>query len=36
MNKRIIINKGKKYIVNAPGYNDDVGPAAPSGVLWMV
>jgi len=35
MNKRIIINKGKKYIVNAPGYNDDVGPAAPSGVLWM-
>ena len=35
MVKRVIIKNGKKYIVNTVGYNDDVGPSAPAGTLWM-
>ena len=35
MIKKTIIKNGKKYIVNAPGWNDDVGPGAPAGTLWM-
>lgn len=34
MQKRIVFNKGKKYIVNAPCLND-VGPACEVGTLWM-
>ena len=35
MIKRVIIKNGKKYIVNTAGWNDDVGPGAPAGTLWM-
>ncbi len=35
MIKKTIIKNGVKYIVNAPGWNDDVGPGAPAGTLWM-
>lgn len=35
MIQKIVINNGKKYVVNAPGWNDDVGPGAPTGVLWL-
>jgi len=35
MIKRTIIKNGKKYIVNTAGWNDDVGPGAPAGTLWM-
>ena len=35
MNRRIILKNGKKYIVNCSGWNDDVGPGAPAGTLWM-
>lgn len=35
MIRRIVIKNGKKYIVNAAGWNDDVGPGAPEGTLWM-
>lgn len=35
MNRRIVIKNGKKYLVNTAGWNDDVGPGAPLGTLWM-
>lgn len=35
MIKKTIIKNGVKYIVNVPGWNDDVGPGAPAGTLWM-
>jgi hypothetical protein len=34
MQKRIVINKGKTYLVNAPS-TEDVGSLAPMGTLWM-
>ena len=34
MQKRIVINNGKKYIVNCPS-SEDVGPACEPGTLWM-
>lgn len=33
--KRIIISNGKKYVVNTPGWNDEVGPGSPPGTLWL-
>jgi hypothetical protein len=35
MQKRIVINKGKKYIVNAPGGDDGIGAGCPSGIAWL-
>lgn len=35
MQKRIVISNGKKFLVNAPGYEDGVGPGASVGTLWM-
>ena len=36
MTKRIIIKNGKKYIVNAPGWEDGIGAGLPVGTLWML
>ena len=36
MIKKIVISNGKKYMVNTAGWNDDVGPGAPMGTLWMI
>ena len=35
MIKKTVIKNGKKYIVNAPGWEDGIGPSAPAGTLWM-
>ena len=35
MIKRIIIRNGKKYIVNACGWEDGIGAGAPAGTLWL-
>ena len=35
MIKKTVIKNGKKYIVNAPGWEDGIGPGAPDGTLWM-
>jgi len=35
MIQKIVVKNGKKYIVNTAGWNDDVGPGAPNGTLWM-
>jgi hypothetical protein len=35
MDRRVVISNGKKYIVNCAGWNDDVGPSASPGTLWM-
>jgi hypothetical protein len=35
MIRKTVIRNGKKYIVNTAGWNDDVGPGAPAGTLWM-
>ena len=35
MQKRIIINKGKKYIVNVVGGDEGIGAGCPSGVAWL-
>lgn len=35
MQKMIVTKDGKKYMVTAPGWNDDVGPGGPAGTLWM-
>jgi len=35
MERRIVKKDGKKYLVNVSGYNDDVGPLAPAGTLWL-
>lgn len=35
MQRKIVVNKGKKYIVNVIGWDDGVGPGAPVGTLWM-
>ena len=35
MIKLPVVKNGKKYIVNAPGWNYDVGPGAPPGDLFM-
>jgi len=35
MIKRIVLKKGKKYIVNCVGWEDGIGPGGPSGTLWM-
>lgn len=33
--KMIVKKDGKKYMVTAPGWNDDVGMGGPTGTLWM-
>lgn len=35
MMRLIRIVNGKKYLVNAPGWNDEVGPASAPGHIWM-
>jgi len=35
MQKRTIIKNGRKYIVNAPGWEDGIGPGCPTGTLWL-
>lgn len=35
MNRIVKIVNGKRYLVNVAGWNDDVGPGAPAGQLWM-
>lgn len=35
MERRIVISNGKKYVVNTPGWNDEVGPGSPPGTLWL-
>lgn len=35
MNRIVKIVNGKRYLVNVAGWNDDVGPGAPPGELWM-
>lgn len=35
MIKQVVVSNGKRYIVNAPGWNDDVGPGASVGTMWM-
>ena len=34
MIRRTIIKNGKKYLVNAPGWEDGIGSLAPPGTLW--
>lgn len=34
MQQRVIVNKGKRFIVNCPS-SEDVGPACEPGTLWM-
>ena len=34
MQRRIVVNNGKKYLVNAP-FSEEVGSLAPMGTLWM-
>jgi len=36
MKQRVVVNKGRKFIVNVPGGTDDgVGPGCPVGVAWL-
>ena len=35
MQKRIVINNGKKYHVNVVGWEDGIGAGSPTGVAWM-
>jgi len=35
MQKRVIINKGKKYIVNCVGGDEGIGAGCPSGIAWL-
>lgn len=35
MQKRIIINKGKRYIVNVVGGDEGIGAGCPSGTVWL-
>lgn len=36
MIKKIVIKNGKKYSVNAPGWDDGIGAGCPVGTLWML
>ena len=36
MIKKIVIKNGKKYIVNAPGWEDGIGAGRSVGTLWML
>lgn len=35
MQKRVIISKGKKYIVNCVGGDEGIGAGCPSGTAWL-
>ena len=35
MQRRVVISKGKRFLVNAPSWGDGVGPGASIGTLWM-
>jgi hypothetical protein len=35
MQKKIVVNKGKKYIVNVVGGDEGIGAGCPSGTAWL-
>jgi len=35
MQRRVVFSKGKRFLVNAVGWEDGIGPGASIGTLWM-